>query len=94
MLRFGEAEGCPRASPSSAHPYRATTGYAAICLWETCCFWDSPDTPGAAATVILEAPTPGVGHPTCADLPTCVHGFSDAWPFPRVLPGACPVSGD
>ena len=32
--------------------------------------------------MIPEAPAAGVGHPTPADLPTCVYGFSDMWPFP------------
>ena len=32
--------------------------------------------------MIPEAPAAGVGHPTRADLPACVYGFSDVWPFP------------
>lgn len=39
-----------------------------------------------------------MGHPTCADLPTCVHGFSDAWPFPgcslESVPGVVTRAGD
>ena len=81
MLRFGEAEGCPRASHSLAHLHRAAAGDSTTCPWDTRWFWDSPDTEGAPATMIPETPAAGVGHPTRTDLPACVYGFSDMWPF-------------